>query len=41
MFSAPSGESPSASETEHCGQKTIRCAVDFCRGLIPTVCANI
>jgi hypothetical protein len=30
-----------ASETEHCGQKQIRCAADFCRGLIPTVCANI
>jgi len=30
-----------ASETEHCGQKHIRCADDFCRGLIPTVCANM
>lgn len=30
-----------ARETEHCGQKQIRCAEDFCRGLIPTVCANI
>ena len=30
-----------ASETEHCGQKQIRWAADFCRGLIPTVCANI
>lgn len=29
-----------ANETEHCGQKQIRCAVDFCRGLIPTVWAN-
>jgi len=38
---APSGESPNASETEHCGQNTIRCAPDFCRGLIPTVCANM
>jgi len=25
----------------HCGQNTIRCAPDFCRGLIPTVCANM
>jgi len=30
-----------ANETEHCGQKQIRCAADFWRGLIPTVCANI
>jgi hypothetical protein len=30
-----------AKDTEHCGQKQIRCAVDFCRGLIPTVCVNI
>ena len=30
-----------ASETEHCGQKQIRRAADFCRGRIPTVCANI
>ena len=30
-----------ARETEHGGQKQIRCADDFCRGLIPTVCANI
>lgn len=30
-----------ARETEHCGQKQIRCAVDFCRGRMPTVCANI
>jgi hypothetical protein len=30
-----------ASETEHSGQKHIRCAADFCRGLIPTVCANM
>jgi 8-oxo-dGTP pyrophosphatase MutT (NUDIX family) len=29
-----------ASETEHCGQKQIRCAEDFCRGLTPTVCAK-
>jgi hypothetical protein len=29
-----------ASETEHCGQKHIRWAEDFLRGLIPTVCAN-
>jgi len=40
-LSAPSGGGPIASETEHCGQKQIRCAADFCRGLIPTVCANI
>lgn len=38
---APSGGGPIASETEHCGQKEIRWAVDFWRGLIPTVCANI
>ncbi len=30
-----------ASETEHWGQKQIRRAADFCRGRIPTVCANI
>lgn len=30
-----------ARETEHCGQKQIRWAADFWRGLIPTVCANI
>jgi hypothetical protein len=30
-----------ASETEHCGQKQMRCADDFCRGLIPTVWANM
>ena len=30
-----------ASETEHCGQKQIRRAADFCRGLIPTVWANM
>ena len=30
-----------ASETEHCGQKQIRCADDFCRGRTPTVCANV
>ncbi len=29
-----------ARETEHCGQKQIRRAADFCRGLIPTVWAN-
>ncbi len=29
-----------ASETEHCGQKQIRWAEDFCRGRMPTVCAN-
>lgn len=29
-----------ARDTEHCGQKQIRRAADFCRGLIPTVCAN-
>jgi hypothetical protein len=29
-----------ASETAHCGQKQMRLADDFCRGLIPTVCAN-
>lgn len=39
-FSAPSGAGPMASDTEHCGQKLIRCAADFCRGLTPTVCAN-
>jgi hypothetical protein len=41
MLSAPSGGSPIASETEHCGQKQILCAADFCRGRIPTVCANM
>ena len=30
-----------ARDTEHCGQKQMRCAEDFCRGLIPTVCANM
>src|ERR1700693_5747591 len=40
-LSAPSGGGPMASETEHCGQKQMRCADDFCRGLIPTVCANM
>ena len=30
-----------ASETEHCGQKQIRRAPDFCRGRMPTVCANM
>ena len=29
-----------ASDTEHGGQKQIRLADDFWRGLIPTVCAN-
>jgi hypothetical protein len=41
MLSAPSGGGPIARETEHCGQKQIRCDADFCRGLMPTVCANI
>src|SRR6266566_9492495 len=41
MLSAPSGGGPIAKQTEHCGQKQIRCAADFCRGLTPTVCANI
>ena len=41
MLRAPSGGGPIAKETEHCGQKQIRCAADFCRGLTPTVCANI
>src|SRR5579863_2684175 len=40
-FNAPSGGGPMARETEHCGQKQMRWAADFCRGLIPTVCANI
>jgi len=26
--------------TEHCGQKQMRWAEDFCRGLTPVVCAN-
>jgi len=30
-----------ARETAHCGQKQIRLAADFCRGRIPTVCANM
>ncbi len=30
-----------ASETVHCGQKLMRCEVDFCRGRMPTVCANM
>src|SRR5256884_5552526 len=33
MLRAPSGGGPIAKETEHCGQKQIRCAADFCRGL--------
>lgn len=41
MLSAPSGGGPIARETEHCGQKQIRFAVDFCRGLTPTVWANM
>ena len=41
MLSAPSGGGPIANETEHCEQKQIRCADDFCRGRMPTVCANI
>jgi hypothetical protein len=40
-LSAPSGGGPIARETEHCGQKHIRCAADFCRGRIPTVWANM
>jgi hypothetical protein len=39
-LSAPSGAGPMARETEHCGQKQMRCAGDFWRGLTPTVCAN-
>lgn len=30
-----------ARDTAHWGQKQIRCAVDFCRGLTPTVWANM
>jgi hypothetical protein len=30
-----------ASDTEHWGQKQMRCAMDFCRGLTPTVWANM
>jgi hypothetical protein len=41
MLRAPSGVGPIARETEHGEQKQIRRAADFCRGLIPTVCANI
>jgi hypothetical protein len=40
-FSAPSGGGPIASDTEQGGQKQIRCADDFCRGLMPTVCENM
>jgi hypothetical protein len=40
-FNAPSGGGPIASDTEHCGQKQIRCADDFWRGLMPTVCENM
>jgi hypothetical protein len=39
-LSAPSGAGPMARETEHCGQKQIRWAEDFWRGLTATVCAN-
>jgi hypothetical protein len=41
MLSAPSGGGPIARETEHWGQKQIRFAADFCRGLTPTVWANM
>lgn len=41
MLRAPSGGGPIAKETEHCGQNEMRWADDFCRGLMPTVCANI
>lgn len=41
MLRAPSGGGPMASETAHCGQKEMRWAVDFWRGLIPTVWANM
>ncbi len=41
MLRAPSGAGPIARETEHGEQKQIRRAADFCRGLIPTVCANM
>jgi len=41
MLRAPSGGGPIAKDTEHCGQKQIRRADDFCRGRIPTVCANM
>ena len=41
ILSAPSGGGPMARETEHCGQKQIRWAEDFCRGRMPTVCANM
>src|SRR5580692_2225249 len=29
IFNAPSGGMPIANDTAHCGQKQIRCAVDF------------
>jgi len=41
ILSAPSGGGPIARETEHWGQKQIRFAADFCRGLTPTVWANM
>jgi hypothetical protein len=41
ILSAPSGGGPIARDTEHCGQKQIRLAADFCRGLTPTVWANM
>ncbi len=41
IFSAPSGGSPIASDTAHCGQNETRLAVDFCLGRTPTVCANM
>src|SRR5215469_8396188 len=40
MLRAPSGAGPMASETEHCGQKHMRWAADFCRGRTPTVWAK-
>src|SRR5215475_1755976 len=41
ILRAPSGGSPIASDTAHCGQKQTRCAADFCLGLTPTVWANM